>query len=59
MVSEIGLIKEAKEALKAKKKREETVVTGDMQPIADSLPSVIPTVEQYIVNSSSQHGNNQ
>ena len=55
---EINLVKEAKEALKAKKKREKTVVTGDMQPIANSLPTIAPSVEQYIVDSTS-HNNSQ
>lgn len=46
------MLKEAKEMLKAKKKREKTVVTGDMKPMADSLPTVLPSVEQYIINNS-------
>lgn len=48
------MIKEAKELLKAKKKREKTVITGDMKPIADSLPTVLPSVEQYIVNNTTK-----
>ncbi|KAF6031814.1 FAM207A [Bugula neritina] len=48
----INMLKEAKEMLKAKKKREKTVVTGDMKPMADSLPTVLPSVEQYIINNS-------
>ncbi|XP_067938312.1 ribosome biogenesis protein SLX9 homolog [Watersipora subatra] len=47
----INIIQEAKEALKAKKKREKTIVTGDMQPMANSLPTILPSVEQYIANN--------
>lgn len=53
---EINLIKEAKEDLKAKKKREKTVITGDMKPLVDSLPTVTTSVEQYLTDSmASKH----
>lgn len=46
------LIQAAKESLKAKKKREKTVITGDLMPLVDSLPTVVPSVEQYVAGST-------
>ena len=40
--------------MKAKKKREQTVITGDMKGLEDSLPTVGPSVEQYLTSGLSQ-----
>lgn len=54
---EVHLIQEAKLALKAKKKREKTVIVGDMKPIADSLPTILPSVEDYVTTNTTAKRN--
>lgn len=55
--TEVALIKEAKASLKAKKKREKTVIVGDMKPIEESLPVILPSVEDYVANNTTAKRN--